>query len=197
MLKYSAGINKNSFWLTELVSIARMRDDEKDWSEIKHDVTDENILLASSTARAKQMYGVLNRRLNSLPNSLTSLLVVADLDSQKMINLVAIMNTELLVKDFVLERFRDELILGDSKIEPYEIQSFFDKLQANHDAIAGWTDQTIHRLTGTLKNYLKMAGIAVADGENLLVQRPLLTMSLETTLRKEGYSAYVSALTGM
>jgi hypothetical protein len=196
-LKYSAGINKNSFWLTELVSIARMRDDEKDWSEIKHDVTDENILLASSTARAKQMYGVLNRRLNSLPNSLTSLLVVADLDSQKMINLVAIMNTELLVKDFVLERFRDELILGDSKIEPYEIQSFFDKLQANHDAIAGWTDQTIHRLTGTLKNYLKMAGIAVADGENLLVQRPLLTMSLETTLRKEGYSAYVSALTGM
>ncbi|WP_164847994.1 DUF1819 family protein [Lacticaseibacillus hulanensis] len=197
MAKYSAGINKNGFWLNELVTVAEMRLDGDDWAAIKSAMVDDNVLLISSRQRATQMYGVMNRRLSSLPMPIVDRIPTFDLDSQKIINLIAIMNTELLIKTFVVEQFRDELILGDSTIEPYEIQSFFDHLQATHEDVAQWTDQTIHRLSRTIKNYLKMAGLAVADGDNLIIQRPILSYELESLLHEEGYSEYVTALTGM
>ncbi|WP_196246254.1 DUF1819 family protein [Lacticaseibacillus zhaodongensis] len=197
MEKYKAGIDKNAFWLNELIAVAQMRDSGQEWADVQQAVVDDNQLLISSRQRAKQIYGVLNRRLESLPDKLRSLLLTSSMDDQKIINLVAIMNTELLIKDFILIRFRDELIVGDAKIEPYEIQAFFDHLQATNDVVASWTDQTIHRLGSTIRNYLRMAGLAVADGNDLVVQRPIVGYELEQALRNNGYGAYVNALTGM
>ncbi|ERL65762.1 hypothetical protein L248_1838 [Schleiferilactobacillus shenzhenensis LY-73] len=116
--------------------------------------------------------------------------------NQKMVNLISIMNTESLTYSFMYEVFRQELVLGDRRIEPYEVTAFFNKLSLEYPQVAKWTDQTVSRLQSTLRNYLRSAGLVKNDGDDLVVQSYLVDPRLIDQLRADNKPDYIAIFTG-
>ncbi|MEM5032020.1 BrxA family protein [Limosilactobacillus fermentum] len=64
------------------------------------------------------------RRVGSLTPAMRALFDQLDPVNQRIMNLIAIMNTEQLMYAFMYDVFRPELILGDRQIEAYEMAAF-------------------------------------------------------------------------
>ncbi len=109
---------------------------------------------------------------------------------------MSIMNINLLVRTFMIEEFRQELLLGDAKIEDFELQAFFRNLQATHEETAQWTDETVNRLKGTLKNYLVESGLATFIGNDIQIIRPLLDPRLEAAIEGSNHPEYLAVFNG-
>lgn len=196
MSGYSAAAVKFPFWFYEFKQAMEWQRDGEQWEQVKHHILDENWFKLSSTSRRQSLYSEVAQRVQSLTPEISNLFFNTDLDNQRLINLIGMMNTNRLFKAFILRTYRDELMLGDLKLEDYEIQAFFRQIQTEDDAAAKWQDETVQRLGGSFRNYLTQAGLAKLDGTTLLVTRPLLDPALEDALVADNHQDYVAALTG-
>lgn len=66
------------------------------------------------------------------------------------------------------------------------LRPFFSQKQSVNNQVAGWKEQTIRRLTGTFKTFLREANLLSAQEEYDLVKRPLLDIRFEMLLRSKG-----------
>jgi hypothetical protein len=185
--KYSAGAVSHSFWFGEF---------QYSSEEAKHLIVDKNYWKKPSENVAKRTYVTVNNRVHSLSKGLAELFDSVDVENRRVINLVAIMNTMKLMRDFMYQVYRPQLIIGDSKIEDYEITSYFRNLESAHEEVAKWTDQTRKRLQRAIKTFLREAHLATDEGTALLIRRPLLDPRLENQLIKDGHADYVAILLG-
>ncbi|MFT8813546.1 DUF1819 family protein [Oenococcus sp.] len=196
MKKYTSTAVSYAFWFSELSSILDLLANGLNFDDIKYKAFDENYFQLTATKRTEKMYHEVIRRVKSLSESMQQLFPLLDSDNQRLVNLIAIMNTTPLVETFMTTVFRDEIVLGDYLIEPREFNGFFMNLQASHSEVASWTDQTIKRLERVIKNFLREARLVETDGDNLKIKRSLLDPRLEDLLRKGNKTNYVQALVG-
>jgi hypothetical protein len=196
MKRISAGAVKFQFWFTEFVQTIDMANDNDDFALLRQQILAKNTFHASSPARLETMTGVVLRRVSSLTPEMRRLVDQLDPVNQRIVNLIAIMNTEQLMYTFMYNVFRPELILGDRKIEDYEISAFFKKLPLEHQEAAQWTDQTLKRLRSTVTNYMRNAQVVKDYKDMLVVENYLLDDRLANQLREESHMDYLAILTG-
>ncbi|KRN19468.1 DUF1819 family protein [Lacticaseibacillus camelliae] len=196
MASYSAGAVKYPFWFYEFKQAMEWLDEGETWDQIQSRIITHNWFKLTSKGRRQNLYSQLTKRVMSLTDPIYSVFFNTDTDNQRLIDLIGLMNTNLLFKTFILRTYRDELMMGDQKLEDFEIQAFFRRLQAEDEKVAKWQDETIDRLAGTFRNYLRQAGLAKLNGSTLLVTRPLLDPALEDALVEVNHQDYVAALTG-
>lgn len=196
MVRYSAGAVSRPFWFSEFRQVLDWYLDGQTWEDIRSVIVEQNYFMLPGNTRRITLFGAMSRRINSLSPAVQTLMSRLDPENQRVISLVSLMNTELLVKSFMTRVYREELLLGDMKVEPYEMQSFFRGLQTEDADVARWTDQTVARLTSMIRNYLIEAGLAKDDDGDLILTRLLLDPRLEDALSAAGHQDYVLALTG-
>ncbi|WP_179394505.1 DUF1819 family protein [Lacticaseibacillus absianus] len=196
MPKLSAGAVKYGFWFAEFIQLMEWVTDSEDDQTIRQRVIDTNAFEQRSVARTENVVNCILRRIRSLPEDLREIFPSLDLDNQRITVLIGIMNTDELIRRFMLDCFKDAVVLGDEVLQDYELNAFFSRLQAERDEVAEWHDNTIQRLKGTIRNYLRASGIARAAGSELALQRPLLDTRLVTILQANHQAVYVVALTG-
>ncbi len=119
----------------------------------------ENILQAQTPTRARQISRILGHRVEALPNNIKELYDQLDINNKKIVDFISIMLCSKLISEFMYETYRDELILGDTRLEDSEIQAFITRKQEESEQVAGWTDQTTHRLKAALKTFLRDTGL--------------------------------------
>mgnify|MGYP001046069367 FL=1 len=156
----------------------------------------QNIFLASTPARSKRMIGALTNRVGSLDEDEKELFDELDIPNQKALNMIAIMNTNKLIREFMYEIYRNELILGDSVIEPHEYVAFFNKKQSESAEVAAWTDQTVHRMKGIIHTFLIDAGLVVEENGKDYIKRLQLNRRLRQLFINKGQQILVDSLTG-
>ncbi|WP_225047863.1 DUF1819 family protein [Lacticaseibacillus kribbianus] len=196
MPKLSAGTVSNGFWFPEFTQLMAWVNEGDDDATIKRRVVEENTFKQRTRDRAARMTACLLRRIHSLPAALQEDFAGLDLDNQRVLVLVGIMNTDQLVQQFMLDCFRSAVVMGDQILQSYELDAFFLRLQGEREEVAGWQDETITRLKGTLRNYLRGAGLVTdADGQ-LVLRRPLLSSRVVAALQDAGHADFVIALTG-
>ena len=191
--KYNAGLMSQSFWFVEFKKIVVLYKNGADYDEIKRQCIEENLFGAINPTREKRMCGYLLTRLRSMDDRLIDLFANADVSTQKLINLITIMNTNRLFFEFVYEVYRNKLIVGDTSIDLKDGNIFFAQKETQNDDLASWKESTKKKLRSLFLNILTEADLvrwADDKKQKRIVNRVFITMELENYLKATNMSMY-------
>lgn len=194
---YSAGLVSQSFWFIEMKKLIKLIDDGKSEKEIKVLCIEENLFGAAKEYRAKRIYGYLWNRVKRLDQTLIELFVNSDLETQKLINLVAIMKGDRLFFEFLFEVYREKSILGAPSIEIADMSIFFKNKEVQSDIVASWTDSTKKRLSSSYLNFMVDANLLTVIDKQKTITPPIIDIALQRYLEATGSDSIVKAITGV
>ncbi|MGB4438740.1 MAG: DUF1819 family protein [Sedimentibacter sp.] len=195
--EYSAGMVKLSFWFSEFRKVIQLLNSGKTISEIKEMNLEENIFSAPTQARAIQIFNTVSTRVKSLDESFYKLFEQSDISNQKIIALVAIMQSDSLFFDFVYEVYREKLIIGVDVLTDSDFNIFFKNKQLQSEKIAKWTDATFNNLKKSYKTILMGAGVTDRGIGNRKILKPIIDKSLEDCLLANDMEITLKALSGV
>lgn len=184
--EYSAGAVKFSFWFAEFRKMLSLLRGGKTVKEIKEIAANENIFSAVTSARGRQVFNTVSARARSLSNEYYNLFENSNLDTQKLIALVAVMETDALFFDFMNEVYHEKLITGDMTLTDADIRVFFTNKQRENAKVSVWTDGTFSRLRKCYKCYLTEAGLLERGTNERKIIKPLLDEKLIRLLTETG-----------
>jgi hypothetical protein len=194
--EYSAGAVKLSFWFAEFRIIVTLLNDGNKLEDIKILAENDNIFSAATQARSKQIFNTVAMRVSGFPDNIYDTFLRSSVDSQKLITLISIINTDTLFFDFMNDVYREKLITGDIYLTDVDIRMFFHKKQAESEKVANWTDETINRLQKSYKAWLSDAGLLDHSIGDRKIIRPYVDSSIETWLISNGMKLIFETLTG-
>ena len=193
---YSASAVKFAFWFPEFRKIIGLLLEGKSQDEIKRLCLKENALGTSSVARANRIYLTVTARISELDASIYSLFTTSDLATQKLIDLTAIMASDLLFFEFMYEVFKEKILIGAGELSDSDYRIFFRNKQLQNEKVATWTDQTVTRLSRTYKQYLLESGLTENGITTRKILKPILDPIFEDWLNQHDMKAIVNALIG-
>lgn len=196
--KYNAGLMSQSFWFIEFKKIVLLYHEGNDYNEIKRQCIEENLLGAINPNREQRMCGYLLSRLKSMDERLVEIFINSDVSNQKLINFIAIMNTNKLFFEFVYEVYRKKLIIGESSIDLKDVNIFFSQKESQNEDLASWKESTKKKLRSLFLNLLIEADLVKwADDkkQNRTINRVFVGIPLENYLKSTNLSIY-KAITG-
>lgn len=196
MPRYSAAMVSHSFWFTEFQAYVELLNTGLSEADIRVKAEEENYFKQKTAARTHDLLLILKKRLDTLDQDYFSLFASLDINNQKLVNLVSIMNMNRLFSEFMYEVYRGELILGDARLHEYEIQEFFNQKRIENAQIASWTDQTAKRLAGVFKTFCRESGLLKGRGDYDEVRRPMLDLRLEDLLQEKHADRNLAVLLG-
>lgn len=197
MEKYSSGLVSESFWFIEFRKIIKLKHEGKTWDEIKDLCLTDNLLGISKEYRAKRNYGYLKNRIDVLDAGLIEIFIHADLNTQKIINLIAIAKKNRLFFEFLYEVYREKVQMGAPELSESDINIFYKNKQSQDDDVSMWTDVTLRRLRSTYMNFLTDAGLLTVSSKEKRVTPPILDITLENYLKDNGDNQMIKAITGV
>lgn len=197
MEKYSSGLVSESFWFIEFRKIIKLKYEGKTWDEIKDLCLTDNLLGISKEYRAKRNYGYLKNRIDALDAGLIEVFIHADLNTQKIINLIAIAKKNRLFFEFLYEVYREKVQMGAPELTESDINIFYKNKQSQDDDVSTWTDVTLRRLRSTYMNFLTDAGLLTVSGKEKRITPPILDITLENYLKDNGDNQMIKAITGV
>lgn len=195
-LNYSAGAVSKGYWFQEFKKYIDLLHNGKTYEEIRELQIKENVLLAPSSSYGKRMIGEVSKRAKAIPENILTLFFNLNISDQKLINLLGIMMTDRLFFEFIYEVYREDIIIGKTEFEDSTMRIFFKNKSEQSEKVANYTDQTIKRLSGAYKTYLKEANLIEEKDGFYLYRKPILDISLEEEMKKSVYP-YLKALTGV
>lgn len=194
--KYSAGIVSQSFWFNEFRQYLKLIKSNYTSNEIKTKIIEENLFGAPNESRAKRIYGYISNRARQLDNKMIDLFFCSDLETQKLINLIAIIRNDRLFFEFLYEVYREKIIIGENTLEITDVKTFFNHKESQEESIEQWTDVTKRRTQSAYLTFMMEANLLRVDGKDRYITPPLLDITLEDYLKQDGESALVKAITG-
>lgn len=197
MEKYSSGLVSESFWFIEFRKIIKLKHEGKTWDEIKDLCLTDNLLGISKEYRAKRNYGYLKNRIDALDTGLIEVFIQADLNTQKIINLIAIAKKNRLFFEFLYEVYREKVQMGAPELTESDINIFYKNKQSQDDDVSMWTDVTLRRLRSTYMNFLTDAGLLTVSNKEKKITPPILDITLENYLKDNGDNQMIKAITGV
>ncbi|MFT9494749.1 DUF1819 family protein [Anaerosolibacter sp.] len=197
MEKYSSGLVSESFWFIEVKKIIKLRHYGKTWDDIKVLCLEDNLLGISKEYRAKRIFGYLKNRLEVLEDGLVEVFIHSDLNTQKIINIIAMAKRNRLFFEFLYEVYREKVQLGAIELKDSDINIFFKNKQDQDEDVSKWTDVTLRRLRSSYMNFLTDAGLLTISGKQKKITPPILDVTLENYLNDNGDSQMIKAITGV
>ncbi|MCM0599114.1 BrxA family protein [Periweissella fabalis] len=195
--KYTSGEISHSFWQKEFSIAVKLHLQGKTPEEMRRLSIEENVYNQPTERRKVSVAQVMNKRIMHSNDKLLTIFNDLSNDNQRLVNLCAIMATNQLLHDFVIEDFRNEIILGDATIENREWLKFFRRKDIESNDIANWSDETKNRMSRLIKTYVREAGLTKYEDQVDKIQFHLLDFKLVDTLNEIGHSNYIAAFTGV
>ena len=195
--EYSAGMVKLSFWFAEFRKVIQLLNSGKTLLKIKKMNVEENIFSAPTQARAIQIFNTISTRVKSLDQSFYTLFERSDISNQKVIALIAVMQSDSLFFDFIYEVYREKLIIGMNELADSDFGVFFKDKQIQSEKVAKWQDYTLQRLGSCYKTVLMEAGLIDKKVGTRNILKPIIDRALEDCLKKNGMEVILHALTGV
>lgn len=194
--KYSVGLVSKRFWFSEFKMYIQLRLDGYTDIEIKEKNDQENIFLAVSSNRQKEIYQNMKRRVNQLDESGLQLFNQLDIDNQKLFNLISILLIDDLFSEFLIEVYAENIRKGNLKLTPIDYRSFFTEKQRSSEDISKWKEYTIKRLISAYQTNLIETGLIRGEKESGRMTPILLDKRLIQWLINKNRQDIVLALGG-
>ena len=196
---YNGGIASYAIWLPEFTKFILLYQSGKTIDEIKQLSDEENIFQMSSVARAKRCSRNLAVRINALPQSIINLYPSLNVANQKLVALISMMLTSKILDEFVYDVYRSKASLQETNLSDYEVEEFINNKRIESPEVAEWSLNTIKRLKGALKTFIRDAGLLeknqITKKDTLVF--PLIDSQLILLMKKEKLNYELAALGGM
>ena len=111
MEDYSAKLTGEPFLYNETKIIGRYLLDGENEQELKKRNVEENLIKHKKTGSIQRVNSPIFRRLKVMDKEMLEEFVCSDIETSKYILLYAIMKTDKLVRDFVIEVYKDKLYM--------------------------------------------------------------------------------------
>jgi hypothetical protein len=183
------------FWFSEFRQVVGMLNAGQTIDEIGQMSKRNNVFSSKTPARSLQTFKTVRERTLSLDKQFYTLFGNSDVGTQKLIALVAVMNTDYLFFDFMNEVFRQKLIVGDDRLTDGDFSIFFKNKQVQSEKVATWTDETLNRLMRTYKAMLYESGLTDKSKDRKIV-KPLVDSRLAQCLKNNGMEVFAQILAG-
>ena len=194
---YSASAVSRPFWYVEFKKVMSLLNRGMSYEEIRTKVLEENLFDVTKEYRAKEIYGAVARRAKVLDQQGVALFCNSDMATMKLIEFIAIMQTDRLLAEFMHEVYREKVIVADFELRDADFNTFFKRKQDQDEGMAGWKDYTLKKLRNSYINYLSEGGLVSRSEDTKMLTPPLLTEELKVYLQQAGLGACISIFTGV
>ena len=175
-MEYSAGNVSNLLWFVEMRETAKLLQNH-DEKEVRQMVVEENIYQQNTEKRAKSQFGCIKKRLAAIPVELVNEMINADINTAKIIALIATMATDILFFELMYEVYRVKLNMDEETLKDADLNMFFNRKIEQSDVVAGWSDTAIKKLRQTYCKYMQAAGLLQEPVKNeRKINRPYVDM---------------------
>lgn len=194
---YSASAVSRPFWYVEFKKVMYLLACGMSYDEIRTKVLEENLFDVAKEYRAKEIYGAVARRARVLDEQGVALFCSSDMATMKLIEFIAIMQTDRLLAEFMHEVYREKVMVADLELRDADFNTFFKRKQDQDEGMADWKDYTLKKLRNSYINYLSEGGLVSRGGGKKALTPPLLTEELKAYLQQAGLDACISIFTGV
>ena len=158
-LVYSAGLTSKLFWLQESRKTAGYILDGYSKADIRKIAWEENIYQVKAEYRAYEVLNGTYRRVFALPEAVLRAFTTCDVETAKILNLIAILMDSRLFFEFLHEVYDEKLRLGEKEITDRDLNVFFSDKALQSDVVAGWTDTAVRKLKQCFTRMMFEAGL--------------------------------------
>ena len=185
------------FWYPETrQAIQEIVNNGLDLTELDTLSTNENFFSATSKSRARETASGVIRRLKVADKEFFSFFTNQPVEYQKLLVLVLMMVDNRTVFEFMNNVFKEKLILGDMTITDGNVIGFIHSIQEKDAKAAEWSDSSVKKLRSSLKGYLRESGLAVTEGRNLKIVRPIIDQTFKDFLKQQNLEAITKIFAG-
>lgn len=195
MKKYNASITSSLFWVQESRKTASYIKDGLSREELCELSRKENIYMAPSDDRKRKIANTTYDRIILLPPKLIAFLSDCDLESAKIIVLLSIMLKDDLFHDFMVEIYKEKMMLGDKKIVNNDVRIYIEEKRNMYEDAAKISDASVYKLGQTFIKFLIECGL-VENAKTGKIKVPYIDYNLVNLLEESGYRDFISIITG-
>ncbi|AQQ52240.1 DUF1819 family protein [Planococcus lenghuensis] len=192
-MNYSSVLTGASFMLYEFKQVAALKEQGLSDAEIRKKAIDENLFQHEKISSLQRGFPSILRRVNALDEELLKLLANESLETAKVINLYAIMKTDRLFHEFMIEVIEEKFQNNDYTIEKKDVNTYFTTKAEQHESIANWKEATIQKLKLVYMNILLGAGLLESKKTGEL-NRLIIDDQIKDHLRRIGDARYLQAM---
>ncbi len=192
-IKYSAALTGEPFLFYESRQVARLKLSGRNQQQIREEIKSQNLFQYATEKSLAKRINAVQKRVDTLDETLLRFLAEKPSATAKIINLYAIMQTNKLMLDFIIEIIGDKFEQGNLVVEKRDLNEFFVAKREQQENIARWSDETIAKLKRVLSRIIFEAGI-LADRNTGTLQRLTLDKDVEKYFREHGEIEFLKAV---
>jgi len=192
-IKYSAALTGESFLFYESRQVARLKLSGRNRQQIREEIKSQNLFQYATEKSLAKRINAVQKRVDTLDEMLLRFLAEQPSATAKIINLYAIMNTNKLMLDFMIEVIGEKFEQGNLVLEKRDLNEFFAAKREQQENVARWSDETVAKLKRVLPRIIFEAGI-LADRNTGTLQRLTLDKDVEKYFRDHGEIEFLKAL---
>lgn len=201
MEDYSAKLTAEPFLYTETKIIAEYILNGEDVNELRKRNIEENLIHYKKQKSIQRVNSPIFRRLAVLDEELLREFIYSDIDTSKYILLYAIMKTDKLVRDFIIEVYKDKLLMRKEYIEKIDIDNWYDDKCTISKTLRERSESTTNKLKQVIMKIMQDSGLVKKEREKnnyrFKVIRPLLKDKFINELESRGDIEYAKAIGGL
>jgi hypothetical protein len=192
-LEYSSSLNGASYLLFELKQVLKLKQLGLSNQDVRKKVKEENLFQFNNQGRVNRALPSVMKRADILDDTLSSWVLEGSIEMGKVLNLYAIMKTDLLFYEFMEEVIGDKLHNSDNLIEKKDINLFFVAKSEQSEKVAGWSDTNVEKLKRAYMQVLYESGmIRTRKGKEL--NRLIIDEQIRNHLTHIGDACYIRAM---
>lgn len=201
MEDYSAKLTAESFLYNETKIIAEYILNGEDVNELKKRNIEENLIHYKKPKSIQRVNSPIFRRLSVLDEEMLREFIYSDIDTSRYILLYAIMKTDKLVRDFVIEVYKDKLLMQKEYIEKFDIDNWYEDKCTISQNLRERSESTTNKLKQVIMKIMQDSGLVKKEREKnnyrFKVIRPLLKDKFINELESRGDIEYARAIGGL
>jgi hypothetical protein len=192
--KYSGSLTGEPIMLHETRLVAKKLLDGQSEQEIKEELIESNEFGYKTKKSIPKRLSAIFRRLKKLDNDLLRI-IVEDLSGDgKVIVVYAIALENRLFGELISEIISKRLVIKDFEFPRTEIFNFITNKGELNEQIGSFKDYTKYRLSLSMFNILKKAGIITIKDKKPLLRPIIISYSLKNILNKEKDAIFLKNL---
>lgn len=197
MEEYSAKLTAEPFLYNETKIIARYLLDGENEKKLRKRNIEENLIKHKKIGSVKRVNAPIFRRLMVMDKEMLEEFVNSDIETSKYILLYAIMKTDKLVRDFIIEVYKDKLFMRKEYIEKFDIDNWYEEKCMLSQILRERTESTSAKLKQVIMKILQDSGLLIKEKNRFKIVRPLLKEKYISMLDRNGDMEYAKAIGGL
>lgn len=197
MEDYSAKLTGEPFLYNETKIIGEYLLNGEEEQELKKRNIEENLIKLKKIGSVKRTNAPIFRRLNVMDKEMLKEFIYSDITTSKCILLYAIMKTDRLVRDFVIEVYKDKLYMRKDYIEKFDIDNWYEEKCILSSTLKEKSEATSAKLKQVIMKIMQDSGLVIKEKERFKIVRPLLKEKFIYMLDKNSDMEYAKAIGGL